>query len=208
MLIHLGYDLIFDTPLPVPFVVLLKVHPSRAKDLRQLDELRVDSATHFECYSDSFGNNCCRFLAPAGQIRLSNSTLIQDTGEPDPIVPLGSRDTGAAFAQECSSVPAEQPVLRSGSDVEHCGAAFWGDRLRMESGGDRVQVGSRQCDIRIPICKRAEDGLRCFYKSLRCLPRLSTPGDDDVPSLEHTGPLRDRVFGGHRSSSGACADGF
>jgi transglutaminase-like putative cysteine protease len=87
MLIHLGYDILFDTPLPVPFVVLLKVHPSRAHDLRKLDELRVHPATHFECYTDSFGNNCCSFLAPAGQIRLNNSTLIYDTGQPDPVAP-------------------------------------------------------------------------------------------------------------------------
>jgi transglutaminase-like putative cysteine protease len=87
MLIRLGYEMIFDAPLPVPFVTLLKVHPSRVKDLRASDELKVNSATNFVCYVDSFGNNCCRFLASAGQIHLSNSTLIQDTGEPDPIAP-------------------------------------------------------------------------------------------------------------------------
>jgi transglutaminase-like putative cysteine protease len=87
MLIHLGYDIVFDTPVPVPFVAMLKVHVSRVKDLRKLDELKIDSAIHFECYSDSFGNNCCRFLAPAGQIRLSNSTVIHDTGDPDPVAP-------------------------------------------------------------------------------------------------------------------------
>src|SRR5271170_5334452 len=87
MLIRLGYDMVFDTPAPVPFVVLLKVHPSRVNDLRTVDELKINSAKHFECYSDSFGNNCCRFLAPAGEVRLSNSTLIYDTGEPDPTAP-------------------------------------------------------------------------------------------------------------------------
>jgi transglutaminase-like putative cysteine protease len=87
MLIRLGYDIIFDTPAPVPFVTLLKVHVSRVNDLLQLDELRISSATHFECYFDSFGNTCCRFLAPAGQLRLSNSTLIHDSGEPDPVAP-------------------------------------------------------------------------------------------------------------------------
>lgn len=87
MLIRLGYEVVFDAPLPVPFVVLLKVHPSRVGDLRELDELKVNSAKHFECYFDSFGNNCCRFLAPAGEICLSNSTLIYDTGEPDPVAP-------------------------------------------------------------------------------------------------------------------------
>jgi transglutaminase-like putative cysteine protease len=87
MLIRLGYDIIFDIPRPVPFVALLKVYPSRVNDLRRPDLLMVDPATNVECYFDSFGNNCCRFLAPAGQIRLTNSTVIYDTGEPDPVAP-------------------------------------------------------------------------------------------------------------------------
>ena len=87
MLIHLGYDIVFDTPVPVPFVVSLKVHPSRVPDLRNPDELRVHSATDFEGYNDSFGNNCCSFLAAARQVWLSNSTLIYDTGKPDTIAP-------------------------------------------------------------------------------------------------------------------------
>jgi transglutaminase-like putative cysteine protease len=87
MLIRLGYEIIFDAPLAVPIVALLKVHPSRVNDLCELDALRTEPATDIECYLDSFGNNCCRFLAPAGQIRLSNSTLIRDTGNPDPVAP-------------------------------------------------------------------------------------------------------------------------
>jgi transglutaminase-like putative cysteine protease len=87
MLIRLGYDVIFDTPVPVPIVALLKVHPSRVNDLREPDELNLEPTTDSDCYFDSFGNNCCRFLAPAGQVRLSSSTLIYDTGEPDPVSP-------------------------------------------------------------------------------------------------------------------------
>jgi transglutaminase-like putative cysteine protease len=87
MLIRLGYDIVFDVPLPVPFVALLKVYPSRVNDLQTPDELKIDSATNFECYSDSFGNNCCRFLACPGELRLTNSTLIHDTGNPDPVAP-------------------------------------------------------------------------------------------------------------------------
>jgi transglutaminase-like putative cysteine protease len=30
-----------------------------------------------------FGNRGCRFVAPEGELRLSNSTLIRDSGEPD-----------------------------------------------------------------------------------------------------------------------------
>jgi transglutaminase-like putative cysteine protease len=87
MLIRLGYDIIFDTPLPVPMVALLKVHPSRVRDLREPDILKLDPAVDVESYVDSFGNNCSRFYAPAGQIRLRNSTVIHDTGEPDPVAP-------------------------------------------------------------------------------------------------------------------------
>ena len=85
MLIRLGYDIVFDTPLPVPMVALLQVHPSRVKDLCQPDALNLDPASDIESYVDSFGNSCCRFYAPAGQIRLSSSTVIHDTGEPDPV---------------------------------------------------------------------------------------------------------------------------
>jgi transglutaminase-like putative cysteine protease len=87
MLIRLGYDIIFDAPAPVATVALLKVHPSRVHDLRLPDELNLEPATEVSTYLDSFGNNCCRFLAPSGQIRLSNSTLIYDSGIPDPVAP-------------------------------------------------------------------------------------------------------------------------
>lgn len=87
MLIRLGYDVIFDTPAPVAIVALLKVHPSRVQDLLEPDELHLEPAVKSDSYTDSYGNNCCRFLASGGPIRLSNSTLIYDTGEPDAVAP-------------------------------------------------------------------------------------------------------------------------
>jgi transglutaminase-like putative cysteine protease len=85
MLIRLGYDIEFDIPSETPFVTLLNVHPSRDADLREPDELAVDPAVSQEYFYDDFGNRCCRFVAPAGQIRLTNSTLIYDTGKPDEV---------------------------------------------------------------------------------------------------------------------------
>jgi len=87
MLIRLGYDILFNTPRAVPIVALLKVHPSRAADLLEPDTITLEPAVDVECYLDTFGNNCCRFLAPAGPIRMTNSTLIRDTGDPDPVAP-------------------------------------------------------------------------------------------------------------------------
>ena len=68
-------------------VALLHVHPSRASDLLESDNVRVEPAAKVEDYYDSFGNRCSRFLAPQGNLRLWNSTLIRDSGEPDPVNP-------------------------------------------------------------------------------------------------------------------------
>jgi len=87
MLIRLGYDIAFDIPRAVPVVTLLNVHPSRVDNLLEPDELRIEPATRVDCYYDSFGNRCGRFVAPAGPVRLSNSTLIWDSGKPDAVNP-------------------------------------------------------------------------------------------------------------------------
>ena len=91
MILRLGYDIQFQIPAPVTMVTLLTVHPSRVADLRAPDELRVEPATRVESFLDSFGNGCARFVAQEGSLRLSNSTLISDSGVPDPIS-LGARE--------------------------------------------------------------------------------------------------------------------
>ncbi len=83
MLIRLGYDIRFDIPSPVPIVALLNVHPLRAADLREPDELRIKPQIEIDKYIDSFGNQCCRFVARPGTLQLENSTLIEDSGQPD-----------------------------------------------------------------------------------------------------------------------------
>ncbi len=85
MLIRLGYDIQFEIPAPVPIIALLNVHPSRRADLREPDQLQTNPEIPVELYEDTFGNLCSRLLAPAGWLRLSNSTLIEDSGRPDPI---------------------------------------------------------------------------------------------------------------------------
>ena len=87
MLIKLGYDFTFDLPLDAPFVGTVSVHPSRAHDLLQPDELIVEPNTSVNYYIDSFGNRCARFHAPQGLVRLHGSTLINDSGNPDPVEP-------------------------------------------------------------------------------------------------------------------------
>ncbi len=83
MLIRLGYDIQFDIPQPVAMVGMLNVHPSRAADLREADEVNVSPEVKVDTYIDSYGNRCARWLAPAGPLRLTCSTLIEDPGTPD-----------------------------------------------------------------------------------------------------------------------------
>ena len=85
MILRLGYDIQFEIPSPVAMVALLNVHPSRAADLRAPDELRVEPWTNLEHFIDSFGNRCTRFVAQQGTLRLSNSTLLHDSGFADPV---------------------------------------------------------------------------------------------------------------------------
>src|SRR4051812_47426700 len=85
MLIQLGYDIELDICQPLTVVGVLNVHPSRSADLLEPDQVTVSPATHVEEYLDSFGNRCTRFLAQPGTVRLSNSTLIQDSGLPDAV---------------------------------------------------------------------------------------------------------------------------
>ena len=87
MLIRLGFDIQFDIPSPVAMIALFHVHRTRAADLREPDEPRINPAVDVDEYEDSFGNVCSRFVAPAGKLQLHHSTLIEDSGEPDAVCP-------------------------------------------------------------------------------------------------------------------------
>jgi transglutaminase-like putative cysteine protease len=64
-------------------VALLNVHPSRVPDLIEPDELQTEPRLDVAHYVDSFGNRCARFVAQPGPLRLSSTTLIRDSGDPD-----------------------------------------------------------------------------------------------------------------------------
>jgi transglutaminase-like putative cysteine protease len=85
MLIRLGYDIELEISVPMTVIAVLNVHPSRMKDLREPDEIQLSPGTTSERYTDCFGNICTRIEAPQGPLRLSASTLIEDSGNPDPV---------------------------------------------------------------------------------------------------------------------------
>jgi transglutaminase-like putative cysteine protease len=85
MLIRLGYNIEFNLTAEVAMVAILNVHPSRAADLLEPDELQTEPRLHVDSYIDSFGNRCTRFVAPPGLLSLSNSTLILNPDLPDQV---------------------------------------------------------------------------------------------------------------------------
>ena len=85
MMLRLGYDIQFQIPSPVTMVALLNVHPSRTPDLRAPDEVQVEPGTQVESFIDTFGNRCARFVAQPGTLRLSNLTLLEDSGFADQV---------------------------------------------------------------------------------------------------------------------------
>jgi transglutaminase-like putative cysteine protease len=87
MLIRVGYELRFNLPEPVPMLLLLHVHPSRAHTLLRPDRVRTEPAVPVEEFLDPFGNRCGRIVAPAVPLRLWNDTVVEDSGAPDPVCP-------------------------------------------------------------------------------------------------------------------------
>lgn len=85
MLLRLGYDLQFQLPEKISMLAMLYVHPSRAADLLEADELVTCPNLPLRNYVDGFGNRVVRLSAPAGPLRLSGSTLVNDSGLTDPV---------------------------------------------------------------------------------------------------------------------------
>ena len=85
MRIRLGCELSYDFPKPTPMIVMLNVHYSRAASLEYPDHLMTVPPVPIQSYRDSFGNWCCRLVAPAGRFTLGTDTVIHDDSGVDPV---------------------------------------------------------------------------------------------------------------------------
>lgn len=83
MKLRVGYELIYDCPQPTPMMLVLNIHYTRASDLLVPDYVTTDPSIPITIYRDSFGNWCSRIVAPKGQIRITSSAVVKDSGEPD-----------------------------------------------------------------------------------------------------------------------------
>ncbi|HEY6412216.1 MAG TPA: transglutaminase family protein [Edaphobacter sp.] len=92
MLIQSEFDIRFHLAGPTPMLAMLHLHPTLESQVRAGNEVFVEQLegevpTKIATteYRDSFGNRCTRFVAPAGTIRLSGTSVVEVTEMPDPI---------------------------------------------------------------------------------------------------------------------------
>jgi transglutaminase-like putative cysteine protease len=78
MKIRIGCELRYMFPAPTPMIAILTVHYTRAGDLEWPDHLTTSPVVPIEGYRDSFGNWCCRLVAPAGHFTMGTNAVIRD----------------------------------------------------------------------------------------------------------------------------------
>src|SRR4051812_36695490 len=87
MLIKVGFEIVYAAPAATPMVIMLSIHPSRAKDIVGAETITTEPGVPIGFYRDSFGNVCGRLVAPAGGVTLHGSAVVHDSGLPDIIAP-------------------------------------------------------------------------------------------------------------------------
>ncbi|MCX7306714.1 MAG: transglutaminase family protein [Afipia sp.] len=87
MLIRVGFEISYEAVAATPMVIMMRIHPSRARDIVGEETIITEPNVRIRYYHDSFGNICGRLTAPPGGITFKLDTLVRDTGMEDAIVP-------------------------------------------------------------------------------------------------------------------------
>ncbi len=101
MQIRVGYELVYDCPQPTPMMLMLNIHYTRAADIVVPDHLITSPAIPVTSYRDGFGNWCSRIVAPRGQVRISTSAVVNDSGEPEPVARSQQQHAVQDLPDEC-----------------------------------------------------------------------------------------------------------
>jgi transglutaminase-like putative cysteine protease len=136
MQIRVGFEIIYQFAARTPMVLMLNVHPSRAADVIEPDELRMTPTLPLARYSDAFGNVCTRLVAPAGELEIFTDALIADSGPPDAVEPR-------ARQYEIAELPHDTLVFLLGSrycEMERVMDVAWSLFGKTLPGWPRVQA--------------------------------------------------------------------
>ncbi|WAJ43515.1 transglutaminase family protein [Mycobacterium sp. Aquia_216] len=153
MKIHVGFEMIYDSPQPTPIIFNLNVHFTRVSDLIGRDDLVVDPPVPLAAYRDGFGNWCTRIVAPEGRTCVRADAYVQDTGLTDPIVPQAQQ-------VPVPDLPEDTLVFLLGSrycETDRLSEIAWGLFQHTPPGWARVQA----------ICDYVHEHLTFGYEHAR-----------------------------------------
>jgi transglutaminase-like putative cysteine protease len=87
MLIRIGFEITVNCLAPTAMVTLLKIREGREADIRSGGAFVTDPVIDVRDYRDLFGNACCRFTAPAGDLTLKSDAIMEVSDLPE-VYPL------------------------------------------------------------------------------------------------------------------------
>jgi transglutaminase-like putative cysteine protease len=153
--IHLqvGFELRYDCPQPVPMILLVNMHFSRAGDIVVADRLTTDPVIPVTAYRDAFGNWCSRLIAPRGSLLLTANGVVRDTGQFEQAVP-------SAAQHSVEELPEETLVFLLGSrycDTDLLSETAWQLFQSTPPGWPRVQA----------ICDYVHERIAFDYQNAR-----------------------------------------
>ena len=171
MLIRIGFEFVFEVPAPSPMLLMLSLRPEREASVRRAGGLRVEPDIPIERFTDSFGNQCGRLVAPAGRLRFWDDQIVEDDGRP--------HDFDAQAKQHAiEDLPHDVLVYLLASrycEVDRLSEIAWGLFGTSPQGWGRVQS----------VCRWVHDNVKFGYEFAR-----PTKTAHDV-YMERTGVCRD-----------------
>ena len=153
MLIRYGYEITLTCTQPTAMVCLLSVHDDHKKDIRIPEKVFTTPIIQTRTYRDSFGNQCRRLVAPAGDLTIWGDATIEDDGKPDAADPDARELSVADLPDACL-------VYLMGSrycETDKLSQAAWDMFGTVAPGWGRVQA----------VCDFVHDHIRFDYLQAR-----------------------------------------
>lgn len=181
MRIRVGYEISYQCPAPTPMLLMLNVRPELESQLETRDTIHTQPSVPVSSYRDLYGNTCARILAPAGQTTISADFVINDDGEPDPLVLdarqsaieelppetliylLGSRYCDTQALNDVAwklfgDLPAGWPLVQAIVDYAHERIAFGyqharADKTAFDAHEERLGVCRDYAHLAVTLCR-------------------------------------------------------
>jgi transglutaminase-like putative cysteine protease len=136
MLIKTGYEFVFQVETPSLMLLMVALHPDRENSVRRHSGMVIEPYIPFEEFSDVYGNRCRRIFALPGRLRLWDDIVVEDSGQPDAVVPWAAQHN----AQDLPSETLLYLLSSRYCEVDRLMEIAWGLFAAAPAGWGRVQA--------------------------------------------------------------------